>query len=274
MSKRSRERQLAKLAARRQAERDAQRHRRQRVLGAIAAVAAAVLVVAGASILLNGGDNTQASPSPTVSPSTSPSAGPLPVACGAEAPKAADVTKPTFDKPPPMTIDPTKTYIATMETSCGTIVIQLDAKHAPIGVNSFVFLAKKGFYDGLTFHRIAPGFVIQGGDPLGTGSGGPGYQFANETSPQVTFDSKGILAYANSGPDTNGSQFFITLAAAPNLNPTPQASYTIFGKVIKGLGVVDTIGAVPGTSNPQLPGENSVPTQTVYIDKVTISIQP
>jgi cyclophilin family peptidyl-prolyl cis-trans isomerase len=274
MSKRSRERQLAKLAARRQAERDAQRHRRQRILGAIGLAAAAVLLVAGASIVLNGGDNPQASPSPTVSPSASPSAGPLPVACGAKAPKDAGATKPAFDKAPAMTIDPSKTYIATMETSCGTIVIQLDAEHAPIGVNSFVFLAKKGFYDGLTFHRIAPGFVIQGGDPLGTGSGGPGYQFKTEVSPKVTFDSPGILAYANAGGDTNGSQFFITLAATPQLNPTPQGSYTIFGKVIEGLDVVRKIGKIPGTPNPQLPGENSVPTQTVYIDRVTISTAP
>lgn len=233
---------------------------------------AVILLVTAGSILFNGGDTTQASPSATVSSSSSPSA--LPVACGAKAPKDAGVTKPTFAKAPSMTIDPSKTYIATMQTSCGTIVIQLEAKAAPIGVNSFVFLARKGFYDGLTFHRIAPGFVIQGGDPQGTGSGGPGYQFKNEVSPTVTFDGAGILAYANSGPDTNGSQFFITLAAAPNLNPTPQASYTIFGKVVDGLDVVKRIGKIPGTPNPQLPGENSVPTQTVYIDKVTISTRP
>ncbi|MEO8424641.1 MAG: peptidylprolyl isomerase [Actinomycetota bacterium] len=274
MSKRSRERQLAKLAARRQAERDAQRHRRQRILGAVGLVAAVGLLVAAGSVIFNGDDGTQASPSPTVSPSASPSEGPLPVACDAKAPKAAGTTKPTFDKPPAMTIDPTKTYIATMETSCGTIVIQLDPEAAPIGVDSFVFLAKKGFFDGLTFHRIAPGFVIQGGDPEGTGSGGPGYQFATETSPKVTFDAAGILAYANAGGDTNGSQFFITLAPSPNLDPTPQGSYTIFGKVIEGLGVVRTIGEIPGTANPQLPGEDSVPTQTVYIDKVTIAVQP
>ncbi len=236
-------------------------------------VAALLLVVAG-TIIFNGNDGTLASPSPTVSPSGSPSASPLPVACGAKAPKAAGATKPTFDKPPSMTIDPSKRYIATVATSCGTIVIQLDALHAPIGVNSFAFLAKKGFYDGLTFHRIAAGFVIQGGDPQGNGSGGPGYQFENEVSPKVTFDRAGILAYANGGPDTNGSQFFITLAATPNLNPTPQGSYTIFGKVIDGLDVVRRIGKVPGTPNPQLPGENSVPTQAVYIDKVTISTEP
>jgi peptidylprolyl isomerase len=274
MSKRSRERQLAKLAARRQAERDAHRRRRERTLAAIGAVILVVLLVLAGTIVFGGDEATVASPAPTVSPSSSPSAGPLPVACGAKAPKDAGVKKPTFDTPPPMTIDADKTYVATMKTSCGTIVIQLDATHAPIGVNSFVFLAKKGFYDGLTFHRIAPGFVIQGGDPQGTGSGGPGYLFENEVSPKLTFDSAGILAYANSGPDSNGSQFFITLAATPNLNPTSQASYTIFGKVIDGLDVVKRIGEIPGTPNPQLPGENSVPTQTVYIDKVTISTRP
>jgi cyclophilin family peptidyl-prolyl cis-trans isomerase len=274
MSKRSRERQLAKLAARRQAERDAQRRRRQRTLGAIGVVSAVILLILAGTIIFNGDDSTQASATPTVSPSSSPSTSPTPVACGAKAPKEAGATKPTFDKPPTMTIDPSKTYVATMETSCGTIVIQLDAGHAPIGVNSFVFLAKKGFYDGLTFHRIAPGFVIQGGDPQGTGSGGPGYQFDNEVSPKVTFDGAGVVAYANAGPGTNGSQFFITLAPAPNLDPTPQASYTIFGKVIDGLDVVNRIGKIPGTPNPQLPGENSVPTQTVYIEKVTISTKP
>jgi cyclophilin family peptidyl-prolyl cis-trans isomerase len=171
-----------------------------------------------------------------------------------------------------MTIDPSKTYTATMVTSCGQIVLQLDAVHAPIGVNSFVFLAKKGFYDGLTFHRIVSGFVIQGGDPKGDGSGGPGYQFATETSPKVTFDSAGLLAYANSGADTNGSQFFITLAPTPQLDPSASQSFTIFGKVIKGLDVVQKIGAIPGTPNPGIQGENSVPTQTVYIESVTISV--
>jgi peptidylprolyl isomerase len=274
MSKRSRERQLAKLAARRQAERDAHRRRRERTLGAIGAVVVVILLVLAGTTVFGGDDSTEASASPAVSPGPSASPSALPVACGAKEPKDAGTTKPTFDTPPPMTIDADKTYIATMKTSCGPMVIQLDPKHAPIGVNSFVFLAKKGFYDGLTFHRVAPGFVIQGGDPQGTGSGGPGYQFENEVSPNVTFDDAGILAYANSGPDSNGSQFFITLAPAPNLNPTPQGSYTIFGKVIDGLDVVKQIGEIPGTPNPQLPGENSVPTQTVYIDKVTISTQP
>lgn len=274
MSKRSRERQLAKLAARRQAERDAIRHRRERTLRALGIVVAMVLVITIGLIVINKKGPTQASPSPTVSstgsPSGSPSAGP--VACGGSVPKTAGEGKPAIPNAPPMTIDPSKSYTATMQTSCGTIVIQLDAVHAPIGVNSFVYLAKKGFYDGLTFHRIVKDFVIQGGDPKGDGTGGPGYQFATETSPKVTFDSAGLLAYANSGGDTNGSQFFITLAPTPQLDPSANQSFTIFGKVIAGLDIVKKIGAIPGTSNPGIPGENSVPTQSVYIESVTISV--
>jgi cyclophilin family peptidyl-prolyl cis-trans isomerase len=273
MSKRSRERQLAKLAARRQAERDAQRRRRDRILGMAGIVIAIVLVGALGVFAFGGNGGDQASATPSASSSASPSATTPPVACDGKVPKAAGATKPTFQKAPAMMIDPAKTYTATMETSCGKVVIDLDAKHAPIGVNSFVFLAKKGFYDGLTFHRIVKDFVIQGGDPKGDGSGGPGYQFATETSPAVAFDSAGLLAYANSGPDTNGSQFFITLAATPQLNPSPQASYTIFGKVIRGLDVVKTIGNIPGTPNPGIAGEDSVPTETVYIDSVTISVK-
>ena len=233
-----------------------------------------VFVVTIGLFITNKKGATAASPSPTVSPTGSPSASPsaLPVACGGSVPKTAGEGKPTIPKPPPMTIDQTKTYTANMQTSCGTIVIQLDAVHAPIGVNSFVFLANKGFYDGLTFHRIVKDFVIQGGDPKGDGTGGPGYQFATETSPKVTFDSAGILAYANSGGDTNGSQFFITLAPTPQLDPSANQSFTIFGKVIKGLDVVKTIGAIPGTPSPGIQGENSVPTQTVYIESVIISV--
>jgi peptidylprolyl isomerase len=268
MSKRSRERQLAKLAARRQAERDARRHRRGRVLGAIGALAA-VLLAAGLGLYLFGGNDTEAAG--THSTSGSPAA--PAVACGGAVPRDAVDKKPTFDKVPKMTIDPDKTYTATVSTSCGKIVILLDQKAAPIGVNNFVFLADKGFYDGLTFHRIVADFVIQGGDPNGDGTGGPGYGFKIETTPDVTFDKAGILAYANSGPDSNGSQFFITLQPTPQLDPSPQGSFTIFGRVIKGMDVVRQIGAIPGTQNPGIQGENSVPTQTVYIESVTISTE-
>lgn len=269
MSKRSRERQLAKLAARRQAERDARRHRRGFILGAIGVVATVFLVAGLGLYLFNGNDTEAASPTP----STSGSPAQPTVACGAAVPADAGATKPTFGKVPKMTIDPDKTYTATITTSCGDIVVLLDQKAAPIGVNNFVFLAERGFYDGLTFHRIVADFVIQGGDPKGDGTGGPGYGFEIETAPDVTFEKPGVLAYANGGPDTNGSQFFITLQPTPQLDPSPQGSFTIFGLVIEGLDVVRQIGAIPGTENPGLPGENSVPTQAVYIESVTISTE-
>jgi cyclophilin family peptidyl-prolyl cis-trans isomerase len=261
-NKRARDRQLAKLAARRQAERQRQQRRRRRITAAIGAV---VVMALGATAFatLAGGGNPKASASPSASSSTAAEL------CDGKAPKAAGEKKPTFDKAPAMTIDPKATYTATMKTSCGTVEMELYPDVAPIGVNSFVFLARKGFYDGLTFHRIVAGFVIQGGDPAGDGSGGPGYQFGNEVSKKVTFDEGGIIAYANSGKDTNGSQFFITLGPQPNLDATPSASYTIFGKVTKGMDVVQHIGALPTTA-PAGSTEASTPTQPVYIDSITI----
>lgn len=171
----------------------------------------------------------------------------------------------------------------TLHTTKGDIAVTLFEDHAPKTVASFVGLAdgskawkdpatgqekSEPFYDGLTFHRIVAGFVVQGGDPAGDGSGGPGYQFANEISKKVTFADAGMLAYANSGVDTNGSQFFITLAPEPALDPTASASFTIFGKVTKGMDVLQKMGAQPTADNGQ--GELSVPTQPVYIDSVTI----
>ncbi|MGQ0602775.1 MAG: peptidylprolyl isomerase [Anaerolineales bacterium] len=120
-----------------------------------------------------------------------------------------------------------------MDTDKGKIVIELFAKEAPITVNNFVFLARQGFYDGITFHRVIPGFMAQGGDPTGTGSGGPGYMFGDETDNGLVFDQPGLLAMANAGPGTNGSQFFITYADTSWLN----GNHTIFGKVTNGLEV-------------------------------------
>ena len=167
-------------------------------------------------------------------------------------------------------LDPTKTYIATMVTSCGPIEIELLPDVAPEGVNNFVFLATEGYYDGLTFHRIVRDFIVQGGSPDGTGQGGPGFQFDTETSKKQTFDSAGLVAYANAGPGTNGSQFFITLAPTPNLDPSPAGEYTIFGKVTNGMDVVEKIGTVPTQSTPTCP-DNCSPTQAIYIASVTIT---
>ena len=236
MPNRSRDKQLAKLAARRHAERQAAKRRRDITLGVVA---------------------------PAVEP-------PATVACGGEAPDDAGAKTPQYVGPPPMTIDPKAAYTATVATSCGTFEVRLRPDIAPQAVNSFVFLADRGFYDGLTFHRIVDGFVIQGGDPLGDGTGGPGYPFDIETSPEQTFDAAGLLAYANSGPGTNGSQFFVTLAPTPDLDPGGTAGeFSIFGEVTRGLDVVEAIGAVPVTQNPTS-GEPSVPTEAVYIDSVTI----
>jgi cyclophilin family peptidyl-prolyl cis-trans isomerase len=142
-----------------------------------------------------------------------------------------------YESAPEMTIDPSKKYFATIEMEKGgEIVLELYPDKAPITVNSFVFLANEGFFDGVTFHRVLEGFMAQGGDPTGTGMGGPGYQFVSEIS-DLLFDKAGVLAMANSGPDTNGSQFFITFAPAEFLN----GGYTIFGQVIEGMDVVNAI---------------------------------
>ncbi len=141
------------------------------------------------------------------------------------------------ETPEGLTIGVNKTYYATFEMEKGgTFVIQLFPDKAPITVDNFVKLARQGFYDGTTFHRVLDGFMAQGGDPTGTGSGGPGYQFQNEDS-DLTFDKAGVVAMANAGRDTNGSQFFITFGPADFLN----GGYTIFGQVIEGMDVVNNI---------------------------------
>lgn len=168
-----------------------------------------------------------------------------------------------WSSPPPMTIDKNKEYTATIKTNLGEIKAQLFPQDAPITVNNFVFLARNGFYDGVKFHRVVKGFVIQGGDPTGTGAGGPGYKFADE---KITRDYvTGTLAMANAGPNTNGSQFFITLA---DLSGRLPKNYTIFGQVTEGLDVVKKIEAVPVKTSSG--GELSSPTVDVHIDTITI----
>lgn len=142
-----------------------------------------------------------------------------------------------FAECPPVTIDPKKQYLATLHTEKGDVVLRLFADKAPLAVNSFVFLARQGWFDGITFHRVLPGFVAQTGDPSGTGQGQPGYMFKNEINPTLKFDQAGLVAMANSGPDTNGSQFFITYRSTPHLD----GSYTIFGKVLSGMDVVEQL---------------------------------
>jgi cyclophilin family peptidyl-prolyl cis-trans isomerase len=161
-----------------------------------------------------------------------------------------------YKSAPAMSIDTNKTYTATIVTNKGTMIAELFAKDAPKTVNNFVFLANDKFYDGLIFHRVIKGFMIQGGDPTGTGTGGPGYKFADEAVTKKY--NKGILAMANSGPNTNGSQFFIMHADYP-LPP----NYTIFGQVTDGLEVIDAIANSPV-------GANDKPTQPMTIESITI----
>lgn len=142
-----------------------------------------------------------------------------------------------WSSPPAMQIDPKKTYHATMETNRGTISIEFFPKNAPKTVNNFVFLAKEGFYDGVSFHRVISDFMIQGGDPTGTGRGGPGYKFEDETKGNPLTHDTGVISMANAGPNTNGSQFFITHSPQPHLN----GKHTVFGKVVTGQDIVNAI---------------------------------
>lgn len=138
---------------------------------------------------------------------------------------------------PPMSLAADTDYFATIETEKGDITIELYADRAPLAVNNFIFLASEGWYDGVSFHRVIPGFVAQAGDPSGTGFGGPGYAFDTETHDSLAFDGPGVVAMANAGPGSNGSQFFITYAPASQLN----CGYTIFGRVIAGMDVVESL---------------------------------
>lgn len=156
-----------------------------------------------------------------------------------------------YAAPPPMTIDVNKRYTATVKMAKGgEFAIQLYADKAPITVNNFIFLAREGYYDGTTFHRVLEGFMAQGGDPTGSGRGGPGYVFANEDS-DLKFDRAGVVAMANAGRNTNGSQFFITFGPQERLN----GGYTIFGQVIRGMNVVNGITRRDPEQNPDFRGD-------------------
>lgn len=144
-----------------------------------------------------------------------------------------------FHACPPWTLDPARQYIVTLHTLKGDAVLQLFPEKAPMAVNNFIFLARSGWYDGIPFHRAEPGFVIQTGDPSGTGYGNPGYYFTTEAAPGLTFDRPGLVGMSNTGADTNGSQFFITYAAQPELN----GQFTIFGEVLSGLDVLASLSA-------------------------------
>jgi peptidylprolyl isomerase len=169
---------------------------------------------------------------------------------------APEVQMKSYPAAPTMTIDPSKTYTATLKTVRGDVTINLRPDLAPQHVNSFVFLARDGFYDGVTFHRVLPGFVAQAGDPTGTGSGGPGYNLPAEFSdPSVAKFERGTLGMARAGsPDSAGSQWFINYAATPNLD----GQYTIFGEVTAGMEVVDCITPRDPSANPNAPAGDAI----------------
>ncbi|HJS71494.1 MAG TPA: peptidylprolyl isomerase [Acidimicrobiia bacterium] len=163
-----------------------------------------------------------------------------------------------YDAAPEFSIDPAKSYTAMLDTNHGEIVIEFDPGRSPLTVNNFVFLANEGFYDGVIFHRVIENFMIQGGDPTGTGRGGPGYRFRDETEGTGTY-SRGTVAMANAGPNTNGSQFFIV-----HKDTGLPHSYTIFGRVSSGMEAVDSI-ATSDTDSSDRPRED------VVITKVTVT---
>jgi peptidyl-prolyl cis-trans isomerase B (cyclophilin B) len=230
---------------------------------------------AAVALFTGGSSKTTTTPNAPIPTTTAPS--PTPpvggVACGGTVPPRA-ATVPSFNgkfsSPPRMTIDTNKTYVATMKTSCGTIKLDLDPKTAPKTVNSLVFLIRQHFFDGTFFHRIVPNFVIQGGDPTGTGTGGPGYTVV-DTPPQNAQYPVGTLAMAKTGSEpngTSGSQFFIVTSSSAQqaLAPGGTGQYAIAGKVISGLSVVYKISRVPvgGATGDQ-------PQQKVYIEKATVT---
>ena len=147
------------------------------------------------------------------------------------------MTEKQWNSPSAMKIDPQKTYSVTIETNRGDMVLELYPEHAPKTVNNFVFLAQEGFYDGIVFHRVINDFMIQGGDPTGTGRGGPGYSFEDEVAENPLTHETAVISMANSGPNTNGSQFFITHSPQSHLN----GMHTVFGKVVEGKEIVNTI---------------------------------
>ena len=235
---------------------------RPSLIAALAALVVAILLAAACG----GGDDdaagTAAAPDTAAAAVTTPTA---PAgSCTDRAPDPPPDPK-SYPAPPPQTIDTSHTYTATLATSCGDIVIALDPTEAPVTVNNFVFLARQGFYNGLTFHRVVAGFVIQGGDPTGTGSGDAGYAFDDEL-PKDGYPT-GSVAMANSGPNTNGSQFFIVTGDG-SLLPN---DYSRFGKVTSGL---DVAKRIEGFADPNAdPGDPATqkPTQPIYIYRVTIT---
>ena len=252
--------------AREAREAEQKRKRRNRTIRN-AAIAVAIFVIVLVAVNLLGSDKKKATVA--VSP-TSTTTKPTGIACNDSKPSTG--TKQQNQKPPPLTIDPNKTYTATISTSCGDFDVALDAKNAPKGINNFVFLARQGFYDGLTFHRAAKNFVIQGGDPLGSGSGSPGYSNLITELPKDGYPI-GTLAYAKTGDapaGSAGSQFFVVTSNRPaSLEQKTNGSYQygVFGHIpdAKGIAIAKKLESFAPASG------DGTPTRPLYIYKVTIT---
>ncbi|HVE93279.1 MAG TPA: peptidylprolyl isomerase [Acidimicrobiales bacterium] len=260
-----RQRQRENSRARQEAIRAAQKQsaRRRQIFRTVLAIAAIVGVLFLGGLIGGGDDEPVASKDATTTttvavPSVKPGTTPCPPDEGTPERKVE------FDGPPKNCLEKDKTYTATVETDAGTFKVELDSKNAPKTVNNFVFLARHHFYDGVVYHRVIPGFMIQGGDPEGTGSGGPGYKF-NDEIPEGHKYEVGQIVMANSGPNTQGSQFFVV--TGPQGEGLPP-SYSPFGKVVDGLDVVKKIEA-DGNADPQ---SNGVPPKVLHkMLKVTIT---
>ncbi len=269
MGTEKRERQRANKALKeQQAARAEVRHKTTRIS---IIVVGAIVAVFGIAFIANtfigdddGGDSTPALQSPDTSASGSTivddTTGEV-VPDGCPPPGGTDTQTQTFDAPPPMCLDPNVSYQALVETSKGEMTIDLDQQQAPNTVNNFVFLARNGYFDDTTCHRIIPGFVVQCGDPSGTGTGDPGYRFADEL-PIAGEYVIGSIAMANSGPDTNGSQFFIITGEQGVALPP---AYSLFGRVTEGFD--DTVVPMEAAGTPQ-----GTPSETVEIRSVTILV--
>jgi cyclophilin family peptidyl-prolyl cis-trans isomerase len=261
-----RQRQKMGRQARQAALLEARRRRTRRNRAIVAGFLALLLVLGVATLVGGGSDSTREETSNTTVP-TEASLPPVPPGATIEGDTPCpqdDGSSPRtlkFAKPPPMCIDPNGTYTAEIKTNLGLVTATLDPKTAPQTVNNFVVLARYHYFDGISFHRIIPGFVIQGGDPQLNGQGGPGYEFPDEL-PQAGQYKVGSLAMANSGPNTNGSQFFI-VTGEQGLTLPPQ--YSLFGQVTGGLDVVQKIDAA-GSPN----SREGKPTQVVTMESVTI----
>lgn len=234
---------MGKKQLRRNARRAARK--RQQTITSIIGIGIGILIMAVIAYVIYQSTKPETNTNPGVTPTQGivipTPGGPTPELIGTK----------QYSSAPPFLIDVTKEYLATVKMAKGgEFVIQLYPDKAPITVNSFVFLARQGYFDGVTFHRVLSGFMAQGGDPTGTGSGGPGYEFVNEVN-DLKFDKAGVVAMANAGLDTNGSQFFITFGAVG----LSESDYTIFGQVVSGMDVVNGITLRDPNTNPNYSGD-------------------